>query len=326
MVGGGAVLLTALITCLGYRVATASLKPVNAIRTELDEINAASPGRRVPVPPTDDEVHELAESVNHTLSRLHGALQRLQAALEQQRRMVADVSHDLRTPITAMRAEIEDALIAPSETSVTKLGSTVLGGLDRLQAIANDLLIIARLDSGMPGEREVIDLSELVAAQVRARHPSKCIACSLEPDVRVVGDRYRLTRLFGNLVDNAERHADSTITVTVGREAGGSRGDHRGFRESVAVLEVVDDGPGIDPDKRELVFQRFARLDTARSKDAGGAGLGLAIARQIAEVSGGTLRIEECPRGARFVLRLPSAPSASGDAGAESLRADPGTI
>jgi signal transduction histidine kinase len=301
LVGGSAVALAAAVTYLGHRIAKASLRPVSAIQAELEEINACCPDRRVPVPPSDDEIRDLAESVNHTLSRL-------EAALQQQRQFVSDASHDLRSPIAAIQAEVEDALIAPQETSVPKLGVAVLSDLKRLQAIVHDLLTIARLDSGMPGAREPVDLSELVTTELRARRPTKRIEPVLEPDVRVVGDRARLIRVFTNLVDNAQRHADNTIIVTVRREPGG---DQR-FPEGVAVLEVVDDGPGIDPDKRELVFQRFIRLDAARSKDAGGAGLGLAIARQIAESSGGTLRIEDSPRGARFVLRLPAAPASHG--------------
>ena len=115
VVGGGAVVLAAAITYLGRRIATASLRPVTAIRAELDEINATSLGRRVPVPPSEDEIHELADSVNHTLGRL-------QTAVEQQRQFASDASHDLRSPIAAMRAEVEDALLAPQETSVTKMG------------------------------------------------------------------------------------------------------------------------------------------------------------------------------------------------------------
>ncbi|GAA4560812.1 HAMP domain-containing sensor histidine kinase [Planotetraspora kaengkrachanensis] len=309
LVGGSAITLAAAVTYLGYRVANASLRPVRAIQAELEEINASCPDRRVPVPAGDDEIHDLADSVNHTLSRL-------EAALLQQRQFVSDASHDLRSPIAAMQAEVEDALIAPQETTVPKLGVALLRDLKRLQAIVHDLLTIARLDSAMPGAREPVDLSDLVTAELRARRHTKVIETVLEPDVYVVGDRSRLARVFTNLLDNAQRHAESTIIVTVRREPDG--GDER-FSAGAAVLEVADDGPGIDPDKRELVFQRFIRLDAARSKDAGGAGLGLAIARQIAEGAGGTLGIEDSTRGARFVLRLPAAPAAD-DAGEPASR------
>jgi signal transduction histidine kinase len=128
--------------------------------------------------------------------------------------------------------------------------------------------------------------------------------CRLLPGVVVLGDRLRLGRLLTNLLDNAARHAETTIMVNVWRAECDETDGHR-FPYGVAVLEVIDDGPGIEPDKRELVFQRFARLEAARAKDAKGTGLGLPIARQIAEAGGGTLRIENSDRGARFVLRLP---------------------
>jgi signal transduction histidine kinase len=300
LVGGSAVVLAATVTYLGHRISKASLKPVTAIRAELDEINEISPSRRVPVPTSEDEIHDLADSVNHTLSRL-------QAAMEQQRQFASDASHDLRSPITAIRAEVEDALMATPDHDWPRTGRAVLGGLDRLQAIVSDLLIIARLDSGMPGAHDPVDLAEVVAAECRNRHDMiKRVECSLEPGVAVIGDRLRLCRLVTNLLDNAERHADTTITVTVRHEPGGDPVGQR-FPHGAAVLEIIDDGAGIDPDKRELVFQRFTRLDASRNKDAGGTGLGLPIARQIAEATGGTLRIEDSPRGARFVLYLPSA-------------------
>ncbi|GII87853.1 two-component sensor histidine kinase [Sphaerisporangium siamense] len=297
LVGASVILLTVAITYLGNRIVTRSLRPVDAIRRELDEINVSCPGRRVPAP-ADTEIHELADSVNHTLTRLQGAM-------EQQRQFASAASHDLRSPITAMRAEVEDAMLAPRQTSVPALAEAILAGLDRLESIVCDLLTIARLESGVPPEREPVDLVEMVVGECRMRHQTtKKIVCHLEPGVVVLGDRTHLGRLFTNLLDNADRHAESMITVVVGH--GDAAGE--GFPHGAAVLEVLDDGPGIAPDKRELVFQRFARLDQARAKDAGGTGLGLAIARQIAESHGGTLRIEDSSTGARFVLRLPRHP------------------
>jgi signal transduction histidine kinase len=297
-VAGGAVLLAAAITYIGHWNVAASLRPVNAIRAELDVINATNPGRRVPVPPGRDEIHDLAGSVNHTLTRL-------EAAMEQQRQFASDASHDLRSPIAAMRAEVEDALLAPQETNVAKVGKAIVKSLDRFEAIVYDLLTITRLDAGVQGARDPIDLAGLVADECRIRHKTD-IRCeySLEPGVVVIGDRLRLGRLVTNLIDNAERHADSKVLIRVQRTPSEERDSHR-FPYGVAMLEVIDDGPGIEPDKHELVFQRFARLDAARNKDSGGSGLGLPIARQIAEATGGTLRIEDSARGARFVLRLP---------------------
>ncbi|WP_239109259.1 sensor histidine kinase [Microbispora siamensis] len=308
LVGVGAAVLAAAITYLGYRNVRASLRPVNAIREELDEINGDCPGRRVPVPATDDEIQGMAESVNHTLGRLDTALRQVQNALQQQRQFVSNASHDLRTPLAAMRAEVEDGLLAPEETSVPELGSVLLPSLDRLQAIVRDLLTLERLDHGQRGEQHRLDLAEVVAAELRnRRHPTRRVESALQPGVFVLGDRVGLARLLTNLLDNAERHARTTITVSVRHERGGGFGDR--YPRGAAVMEVVDDGPGIERDKREMVFDRFTRLDSARSRDAGGAGLGLPIARQIAETHGGTLTIEDSPVGARFVLCLPSAPA-----------------
>ncbi|GGO08075.1 hypothetical protein GCM10010116_16290 [Microbispora rosea subsp. aerata] len=310
LVGVSAVALAAAITYLGYRDVRASLRPVDAIRAELDEINEHCPSRRVPVPPAKDEIRAMAESVNHTLSRLDGALKQAQNALRHQRQFVSNASHDLRTPIAAMRAEVEDGLLAPEETSVRRLGGVLLPSLDRLQAIVSDLLTLDRLEHGARGDQTRLDLAGLVATELRnRRHEVKRVECALTPGVIVVGDRVRLARLLTNLLDNAERHARTTITVSVRHEHGGDHG--------AAVLEVGDDGPGIDPDKREMVFDRFTRLDAARSRDAGGAGLGLAIARQIAEAHEGTLTIEDSPVGARFVLRLPAVRDAATAASAD---------
>ncbi|MFG1707814.1 ATP-binding protein [Nonomuraea sp. M3C6] len=300
-VGGIAAVLALAITSLGHRIVTAScLRPVAAIRAELDKINETCPHRRVPLPSSQDEIHDLADSVNQTLSRL-------QAAMQQQRNFTSDASHELRSPIAAIRAEVEDALQAPEETSVPQVGNAILGSLDRLEAIVGDLLTIARLDQVWTVERAPIDLAALVTTECDRRlDGNKRFEYSLEPGVVVNGDRSRLSRLLANLIDNAERHATTTITFYVRHSPSGKRDLHR-FPKGIAMLEVIDDGPGIDPDKRELVFQRFARLDTARDRDAGGTGLGLPIARQIAEAHDGTLKIEDSPHGARFVLRLPPA-------------------
>ncbi|MFI6599442.1 sensor histidine kinase [Nonomuraea sp. NPDC050536] len=295
---GAAVVMALAITALGHRIVTKCLRPVTAIREELDKITDTSADRLVPLPPSRDEIHDLADSVNGTLSRLG-------AAMRQQRHFTSDASHELRTPIAAIRAEVEDALHAPEDTSVPTLGNAVLRSVNRLEAIVGDLLTIERLEAGQPIDREPIDLSELVTAVCERRpEPHKDFEYSLEPGVQVIGDRIRLSRLLANLIDNAERHADATITFRVRQEPSLKRDAHR-FPRGVAVLEVIDDGPGIDPERREMVFQRFARLDTARDRYAGGTGLGLPIARRIADAHGGILRVENSPQGARFVLRLP---------------------
>ncbi|MBB4916400.1 sensor histidine kinase [Streptosporangium saharense] len=269
-----------------YQTVNRALAPVNAIRSELAEITATDLGRRVPVPPAAGEIKELAVTINQTLDRL-------EAAAEQQRRFASDASHDLRSPLTAMRAQVEEALHYPEDTDWKAKAGEMLASLDRLQAIVSDLLMLARLDSGAPMARQSIDLGELCREEMDHRRRRVEIVCDAESGVMVQGSRLRLARLMTNLLDNAERHAASRVVVTVA-----ARGD-------TAVVEVLDDGAGIARDQWEVVFRRFTRLDASRNKDAGGTGLGLPIAREVAEAHGGTLVIEESERGARFVLRLP---------------------
>ncbi|WP_246264295.1 sensor histidine kinase [Acrocarpospora pleiomorpha] len=285
---GGSLLVLAIT---GYGAAWTigrALAPVDAISAELSNITASDLGHRVPVPKFRDEVRRMAVTANQTLDRLEGAV-------EQQRRFASDASHDLRSPLTAMRAEIEGALLHPEDADWPEVGEALLVSLDRLQALVTDLLQVARLDARAPGRRDPINLGRLTAAELDRRRRRVKLIKDLDEHVMVRGDRLRLCRLITNLVDNAERHANTEVTIRVFR------------RDGIAVLEVVDDGAGIAPDKREMVFQRFTRLDAARSRDAGGTGLGLSIARQIAETHGGTLTIEDSDSGARFVLRIPIA-------------------
>ncbi len=286
---GGAVLLVALAAIGTARTVSKTLAPVTAIRTELAEVTAGGLDRRVPVPRNHDEIALLAETVNATLDRL-------EAAVEQLRRFTSDASHDLRSPITAARTQVEEALLHPDDTDWPRTAGAILSGLDRLQAIVADLLMLSKLDAQAPQACDELDLGRMVAAELERRPRGKKVVTHLQGGVRVSGDAQRLGRLLTNLVDNAERHAARQVTITVRTE-----GD-------LAVLEVLDDGAGIAPEHRQLVFQRFARLDAARSRDAGGTGLGLPIARQIAEAHGGALEIEDSRRGARFVLRLPRLP------------------
>ncbi len=286
---GGSLLLI-MLTALGtYQTVRKALMPVEAITSKLARITATDLSQRVPVPKYHDEIRRLAETANQTLDRA-------EAAVERQRRFASDASHDLRSPLTAMRTEIEEALLHSEEADWPATGHALLASCDRLQALVTDLLQLAQLDSAAPPPCEPVDLGTLVARELDRRSRKVEVVRHLEPRVVVIGDRLALARLLNNLLDNAERHAVSRITVTVRREDG------------KGVLEVLDDGAGIPPDQRELVFQRFTRLDAARTKDAGGTGLGLSIARQIAQAHKGTLTIEDSDQGARFVARIPLAP------------------
>ncbi|WP_245656081.1 sensor histidine kinase [Microtetraspora fusca] len=283
---GGSVLLVA-VTALGtYWAVSKTLEPVRAIGAKLDQITASDLGHRVPLPKYQDELEDLTRIANRTLDRA-------QAAVEQQLRFASDASHDLRSPLTAMRVRIEDALMCPEETDWPKTAAALLDSVERLQDLVTDLLQISRLDAGVGGRHEPVDLTALVASELDRRPRGVLVARDLAPQVTVDGDRIGLARLLINLLDNAERHADTTIAVVLRAEPG------------TAVLEVCDDGDGIPPEQRDSVFQRFVRLDASRQKDPGGTGLGLSIARQIAEKHGGTLTVEDSPCGARFVLRVP---------------------
>jgi signal transduction histidine kinase len=280
-------LLVVLLACLrAWGTVDQTLAPVDAIRAELAEITAHQSGRRVTVPENRDEIRRLAEAANATLDRLD-------SALERQRRFTSDASHDLRSPIAAARTQIEEALLFPDQVDWPQTLRGVLQSLERLQAIVTDLLQLARLDAAAWTDVETIDLGALVTIELARSDRTKRIVPHLQEGVTVRGDRLRLVRLLTNLLDNAERHAASQVDVTVSREDG------------VAVLEVLDDGAGVAEDHRDLVFQRFSRLEDSRARDPGGTGLGLPIAREIARLHGGTLTIEDSDRGARFVMRIP---------------------
>ncbi|MFI6741400.1 ATP-binding protein [Nonomuraea sp. NPDC050451] len=255
-----------------------ALAPVAAIRAKVADITARDLHQRVPVPGSKDEIAALASTVN-------GTLDRLETAVDTHKRFVADAAHELRSPIATLRARLE--LAEPSE-----LTREALADVERLQSLAADLLILAKLDAGEPLRAAELDLGQVAAEEsVRAgRRPEVRLELDIEPDVVMKGSRAHLDRLVTNLADNAVRHAASTVRVRVRAE------------EDQAVLEVQDDGPGIPPEQREAVFARFTRLDEARARDAGGAGLGLPIARDIAHLHGGTLMYEDSGFIAKFPL------------------------
>ncbi|GAA2075011.1 sensor histidine kinase [Actinomadura alba] len=276
--------LAGLTSWITWRTVGRTLGPIDAIRRQLAEISASDLSRRVPEPGREDEIAHMARTANATLDRLERSVSR-------QRQFTADASHELRTPVAGLRANLEDALMHPADVDVEGTLEAALRDTERLEAIITDLLLLARLGTGGGVFQEKVDLADLAAAQVSGRGTD--IRTNLASGVIVTGVPMQLSRLLGNLLDNAEVHTDSHIDVEVRRE------------RDEAVLSVTDDGPGIPPKDREQVFRRFTRLDSARSREVGGTGLGLAIARDIARTHGGMLTVEDSPRGARFVLRLP---------------------
>ncbi|MGW1542480.1 sensor histidine kinase [Streptomyces sp. NPDC002309] len=285
--------LVLFVAALTWLLVGRALRPVAAIREEFTEITARDLHRRVPVPRARDEISRLAQTMNATLDRLDLSMTR-------QRQFVADASHELRSPIAAVRAQLELALARPSLTDWPTAVHKALRDTERLQAVASDLLLLARLDAQEAPVRSPVDLAALTAAEIR-RHPGTVVASDgvmgadgKERAAVVHGSRVQLSRLLTNLTDNARRHARTTVSISVG------------VSDGMVELSVDDDGPGIPEPDRERVFERFTRLDDARARQDGGAGLGLAIARDIAHAHGGTLTIGTGPRGgARVLLRLP---------------------
>ncbi|MFC5183070.1 sensor histidine kinase [Actinomadura harenae] len=267
-----------------------ALRPVRRMSGELAEVTGSGQGRprRVTVPETHDEIAQLASSVNLTLHRLEQNVTR-------QRQFVGDVSHELRSPLTGLRAQLEVALEHPEDEDWPSVARHALNDADRLQRIVTDLLLLAKLDAGVPLDREPVDLGDL-ARQEGARPRRVPVDVDAEPGVVVLGARGPLLRLITNLLDNAVRHARTSVGITVERQG------------PDAVLTVADDGDGIPPADRERVFQRFQRLAEGRKRDTGGSGLGLPISRDIAHAHEGTLVAAGARAGARLVLRIPLAP------------------
>jgi signal transduction histidine kinase len=279
------VLITGIVT---YLAAGRALRPVEAIRARV--ATTRDPSVRVPVPPARDEVGRLAETMNEMLARL-------QAGQAVQRRFVADASHELRSPLATIATGLE--LLARDSSGPAADRDTVTalrGETARLGRLVDALLLLARADeSGLRPRFEDVDLDEVAEAE-RLRPAGRIVPRIEAAHVRVVGDRGQLAQVVRNLVDNACRHARSTVVVSVQRDG---RGEY-------AALDVADDGPGVPTDQRARVFERFVRLDDARARADGGAGLGLAIVAEVVAAHGGTVDVGGSPLGgALFRVRLP---------------------
>ncbi len=264
-----------------------ALRPVRAITSRVDEISSSNLHERVPAPGGDDEIAELASVMNDMLDRL-------ERGSERQRQFSGDASHELRSPLAVVRAAAEMIERRPTGERVPSLAADIVSETDRMDVLIGDLLELARLDEQRSTAAfELLDLAELAAAELGTRTAD--VELRAADPVRVAGDRRMLRRVLRNLVDNAVRHADASVLVVV--RADGER----------AVLEVHDDGAGVPEGDRDSIFERFTRLDEARTRDAGGAGLGLALVRAIVELHGGTVEVDESPdlAGARFTVSLP---------------------
>ncbi|ONI80019.1 hypothetical protein ALI144C_23485 [Actinosynnema sp. ALI-1.44] len=281
------------VALVAWLVAGRALRPVAAIRAEMATISEHALQRRVPVPVARDEIADLAATTNATLDRL-------QRAMHQQQQFVADASHELRSPLANLRTWLDVARAHPEHTDWLAVTERAGQDIDRMQALITDLLLLAQHDAQQrPLPDRLVDIAALAEEQVAERRyvvDGLTIHADTPAEVLVPGHAEHLERVLRNLLDNAVRHAESSVWVTVTSDA-----------PDRVILEVRDDGPGISPADRDRVFDRFTRLDDARTRDTGGTGLGLAIASVIVHRHGGTLTVADGPGGARFVVTLPRA-------------------
>jgi signal transduction histidine kinase len=265
-----------------------ALAPVAVMTRRVRELSSTTLDARVPVPPTDDEIALLARTMNDMLARL-------EHASVKQRQFVSDASHELRSPVASIRAQLETALRYPDDVDWPGVARIVLAEDDRLDHLVGNLLAMARYEEGRFGPKSEVDLDELVLAST-PRITGVEVDLSGVSAGRVWANADEITSVVRNLLDNAARHAAGRISVAV-NDVG-----------PWVVLAVCDDGAGVPVEQRGRIFQRFARLEEGRSRDEGGTGLGLALSKRIVEHHGGSIRVEDGPLGgARFVVELPSA-------------------
>ncbi len=287
-------ILTLLVSLLVYELTGRALRPVEGIRAEVETISGTDLARRVEVGSRPDEISRLAKTMN-------GMLERLESAQERQRRFAGDAAHELRSPLASMKANLEVDLAHPETADWNRSAAHLRNEVDRMQRMVEDLMLLARSDDGArpdPSAQRLVDLDDLVLTEAAtlARPDGVAIGTSYVSAASVRGNPDHLRRVITNLLANAVRHASSMVVVTVAEQRGR------------AIVVVDDDGAGVAPEDRERVFERFVRLDEARTRDAGGSGLGLALAREVAQTHGGTLTVDANERGgARFVLDLPAA-------------------
>ena len=285
----GAPVAALVVALLGYGLAATGLRPVERMRRRAGGVSMERAAEPLPLPAARDEIRRLGTTLNEMLDRLR-------RSYERERRFVADASHELRTPVAVIKAELEAALRAAGpDPDLREALAAAADECDRLAQLAEDLLVLARSgDGALPVRPEPLDAAEMLE-RVRTRFAARAgergreLAVEADPGLVLTGDELRLTQALGNLVDNALRHGSGTITLRA-RAAGAG-----------AELDVADEGAGPPPELQDRAFERFARGDEARTR--GGAGLGLAIVRAIAEAHGGSA---ELAGGARVVVRLPS--------------------
>jgi signal transduction histidine kinase len=278
--------LVVVLVGIAWRVVGAALSPVDRLRSGAERITGAATDERLPVPPSSDEIQRLAITLNHMLDRLAQSRAR-------QRSFIADAAHELRSPLASMRIQVE---VAQKLGDWAAVGDDLLVDLDRLTRLVDDLLLLARADAADPRRAalEPVELHTLLTTLSRKYDPDTVTVTPSTESLWVEGDPDALHRIVLNLADNAVRHARSKVVLAVVAESA-----------TEVLVTITDDGEGIPGPLRERVFDRFARLDDGRARDAGGSGLGLAIVRELTRRHGGTVRLADARPGVRAEVRLP---------------------
>ncbi len=298
----GVPVLVLLLTAAAWVLIGRALRPVRSMTERAATIADASTTDRLEVAESRDEIGTLGVALN-------GMLDRLAQGARRQREFVSDASHELRSPVAAIRALLEVAIAHPE---VLKQQAILRGALDetgRLEGLVADLLALARLDERPAALDEEVDIDDVVLEEA-ARSASPGVDAQGVRPAKVRGDRRAIAHLTRNLLDNASRHARSSVSVSTSEVDG------------EVVIRVDDDGPGIPAVDRDRVFERFTRLASSRSRDTGGAGLGLSLVRRIAVQHGGSVVASAAPSGgARIEVRLPALDTNDRDVGAASVLA-----
>jgi two-component system OmpR family sensor kinase len=304
LIAAGVIGATLLASLAGVAIARRAMRPISSLTATARTIaDTGDPSSHMPQTHADDEVGELAHTLEQMLRSLDAARFEREAALTRQREFVADASHELRTPLTSILANLEllqASLEEPSREDERAMVDSALRSSSRMSRLVGDLLLLARADAGRIGARTRCDLAEAAgnaAAEVAPTMGERQLRVENQRPLPVDGNPDELHRMVLNLLDNAVRHTPAGSTIELRLRAEG--GD--------AVIEVADDGPGVPPELREQVFERFARGEgTADTAVAGGSGLGLAIVRAVANSHGGSAEAGESRLGgALFRVRLP---------------------
>ncbi len=280
-----------LVALTVWRLTRRAFQPVEAMAERADAISYTDLHLRIPEPAPDDEIRRLAVVLNRMLERLETSVSR-------QRRFTSDAGHELKSPVTTLLTMAEVAEANPDAFTVTELASDYVAQSRRLAALVEDLLVLARTDEHrMALDRARFDLADVIREEVSGSgHVPVSFDTELMESVPVFGDRRRMGQVMRNLLDNATQHAAHIVRI-----------ETTATRESV-IIRVADDGPGIPEVDRERVFERFVRLDEARSRETGGTGLGLPVVRSILEAHGGRVSIggDTILGGALVTILLPS--------------------